>query len=194
MSHQVNIIRRFTEIEAIASIESVLMDIRNGKYAEAIKKVREAHKLSGKAEADKVKKALLYGITLSGTFAGVRQRKNLMTYNGHLAVDFDSVPQDILLSLKATACQAKYSRAVFISPSGNGLKILVETNSTPENHDMVYREVLSYYEALLGIEADYGGGYGLERICYFSCDPNLFYNPASTIYQSTFQILNNVQL
>jgi hypothetical protein len=83
-------------------------------------------------------------------------------------------------SFKANQCE--YTFASFISPSGNGLKILVKVNSDKDLHKEAFLKVQAYYETLLNLQIDKSGK-DITRLCFYSYDSELYLNEAATVFQ-----------
>ena len=99
----------------------ILQRIEVGKSKELIQKIRK--------EKDKSKRNLLKqslpAICFSGKFTK-RNDKALKEHSGLICLDFDGYNSNKdLLQEKEKLSKDKYVYAVFISPSGNGLKVLV---------------------------------------------------------------------
>jgi hypothetical protein len=96
-------------------------------------------------------------------------------------LDFDGYDkQKTLLQDKENLSKSKYVFSVFISPSGDGLKILVKIPTDPENHT-------SYFNSL---EKHFNSPYfdktskNLSRVCYESYDPLIHVNENSSIWDT----------
>ena len=87
---------------------------------------------------------------------------------------------------KHLANQSEFTFASFISPSGNGLKILVKINSDKANHKEAFLLVQAHYESILKLEIDKSGK-DLTRLCFYSYDENLYYNENAKIFSTTEQ-------
>ncbi len=166
----------------LASINSVLAAIQNGDIKSNIEELRKA----------KSKSEIQYGFlknnlpafTPSGSFKSTHHIKNLQGYNPVIVLDIDKVGVDKATELKAKASKIEYTLAAFISPSGDGLKILVKTDSTKLTHEYIYNILTGYYESELGVEIDKSGK-NVNRLCYLSFDPELYLNEESVIFQNT---------
>src|SRR5690606_39195613 len=84
--------------------------------------------------------------------------------------------------VKKSAIKCLYSFAVFISPSGTGLKILVKVDTDKDMHDVAFEQVKNHYESLLGVDIDQSGK-DVSRLCFISYDPELYYNPESNEFK-----------
>jgi hypothetical protein len=76
--------------------------------------------------------------------------------------------------LKAAA--SPYTLAAFVSPSGDGLKVICRPRTrfplTIENHLKAFNLCADYYELLLGVKADRSGK-DVGRLCFVSFDEKL---------------------
>lgn len=65
----------------------------------------------------------------------------------------------------------------FISPSGDGMKVILKIPSSKETHELSCSAIEDYYkdEALDNFK-------DLCRICFESYDPGIYYNPASEVF------------
>ncbi|MEY3498666.1 MAG: hypothetical protein RL308_335, partial [Bacteroidota bacterium] len=90
---------------------------------------------------------------------------------------------------KHLANQSEFTFASFISPSGNGLKILVKINSDKADHKEAFLLVQAHYESILKLEIDKSGK-DVTRLCFYSWDENLYLNENAT----TFVTLSAVEM
>jgi hypothetical protein len=153
---------------------SILMigkDIINGKYKTQVEQYRNALS-SNKEEAERLKKSLP-AFTPSGTFINRRTLDNLDMYSGFVHLDFDKLDENDIPSLKQKIGEISYTHLCFISPSGNGLKVFIEVNTSMEHHDIAYQQVKEHYEKALGIVAD-AKCKDITRLCFVSYDPDSF--------------------
>lgn len=157
------------------SLIAIMNDIRNGKYKSDIERVRSCIASGDTEKADQLKKKLP-AFTPSGTFVGGRKLELLKQYNGFVHLDFDKLKPEQLKDAFQLISQIPFTFACFRSPSGNGLKVFIEVNTTAEKHDIAYRQVQTYYETWLNIPSD-PKCKDVTRLCFVSDDPDLFLNP-----------------
>ena len=81
---------------------------------------------------DAVKKTLP-GYCFSGQFSS-RDSAGLIEHSGLITLDFDKMSPDGVKELKDSVCDLPFVYSAFISPSGNGLKVLVRIPKDAENH------------------------------------------------------------
>jgi hypothetical protein len=149
-------------------------EIKEGKYKDEVQKVTALVTEGKKEEADKLKKQLL-AFTPSATFEGGRKLEYLKQYSQFIILDIDKLVPDALQVAFDKATEIPYTFCCFRSPSGNGLKILLEVTSTHEHHDQAYKQVADYYEHQVGLPIDRSGK-DITRLCFVSYDPNAYRN------------------
>lgn len=112
--------------------------------------------------------------TFSGTF---RERNNagIENYSGIIVVDFDGIENP--KELKDKVCQDSNTYAAFLSPSGRGVKVLVQTNNRdPKLHTRFVEAIQEYYNKYAPIDPQ---GSGLCMGAYASYDPDLYIDPCA---------------
>jgi hypothetical protein len=163
-----------TDTPFFRPVHKILDRIKNGSSKEIVRKVREEKR---KTERNELKKQLP-AICFSGSF-NKRADNSIVEHSGLICLDFDGyAKQKELLQDKENFTKNKYVFSVFISPSGNGLKVLVKIPPDPENHT-------NYFNSL---EKHFGSVYfdktskNLSRVCYESYDPLLYVNDNSSVW------------
>jgi hypothetical protein len=167
----------FSDKGSEVNLVDVLNSIKNGEFKDEIDELR--YNKNDEIRFGELKKQLPH-ITPSGTFTDRRRSKNLCQYNGIMVLDIDKVEKDANI-VRNTAEKIEYSFAAFISPSGSGVKILVKTNATPENHNLVFDSLADFYENKMEVAIDRSGK-DISRACFVSYDPDLSINPDSSIF------------
>ena len=157
----------------------VLEDIQNGAYKESIKNVRLL--INDKVLKDLEKKKLPL-IGFSGTFSS-RGNSNLLQSSGIAALDFDNVND--LETLVESVNKDKFTFSSFISPSGNGLKVLVKIPLVPTDADYksFYSELQKHYDQY---EKTDDSTKDISRASFVSYDPNLYLNLDSEMFTDRF--------
>ena len=103
-------------------IDFVLDRIKNGHQKELVEKIRP---LKTKEERNPLKKHL-NAILFAGTF-GYRNAKNLIAHSGYICADFDDMEtEEKMKSFYDFITKDKYTHVVFLSPSGNGYKVVIK--------------------------------------------------------------------
>lgn len=173
----------FKNIKTVAPIKdtyaiSVLELIRNGKYKNEVADIR--------VQSDKTKrkalKAKLPYVTFAGTFE-TRANSYLKKPSGLACLDFDDV--NSVDELRENVNKDNYTFASFLSPSGNGLKVLVKIPNVGNNEDYqdYYIKITEHYSQYYDLDK---GTKDLARACYLSCDDELYQNVDSKLFADKF--------
>lgn len=165
------------------SLTLVTKDIQEGRYKQEIETLRRTISQGNKEEADNLKKKLL-AFTPSATFTGGRKPEYITQYSQFIVLDLDKLQPEQLQAAFSKAASIPYTFCCFRSPSGNGLKIIVEVNSTQEQHEQAYSQIVSYYEQQTGLPVDRSGK-DITRLCFVSYDPELYKNIGNQKFQVT---------
>ncbi|MDC3253651.1 hypothetical protein OAU89_02025 [bacterium] len=177
---QITIFKQFSQVTGSRTLPEILNAIQKGVYREEILAVRRAVQRGDRKVADETKKQL-HAFTVSGRFEGGRTMELLKEYHPLVMLDIDKLEEQELERVSNAVLGLHYTHACFISPSGNGLKIIVKVNSNQSQHLAAYLQVSEFYERKLNIKIDKSGK-DITRLCFFSYDENLFYNPKSKIF------------
>jgi hypothetical protein len=181
----VTIFKNFNEVVEHKTISTILEEIKTGKYKPGIIYLRKSL-AENKTDAYNKAKKSLPAFTPSGKFVGGRKLEFLADYSSCIILDIDKLSAADLQNAKHLANQSEFTFASFISPSGNGLKILVKINSDKANHKEAFLLVQAHYESFLKLEIDKSGK-DLTRLCFYSYDENLYYNENAKIFSVTEQ-------
>ena len=113
--------------------------------------------------------------TFSGTFTA-RSDKSLIRHSGLLCIDFDHLQS--VESLRSRLLQDEYfdTQLLFRSPSGTGLKWVIETGMGNLPHAGYFHAVANYIRATYAVEADKSGS-DVSRACFLPHDPDCIINP-----------------
>ena len=184
----ITVFKNFNEVVEHKSIPAILDEIRTGKYKPGIIYLRKSL-AENKTEAYNKAKKSLPAFTPSGKFVGGRKLEFLADYSSCIILDIDKLTIAELQNAKNLAAQSEFTYACFISPSGNGLKILVKIDTSKTEHKEAFLLVQAHYEGILKLEIDKSGK-DVTRLCFYSWDENLYHNPDA----STFITLSAVEM
>ena len=178
MAHNVTIFQniRDTDTPFFRDVHVILDRIKEGAGAtkDLVKRIRLE---KNKPERQELKKQLP-AICFSGTF-NKRTDASLIEHSGLICLDFDGyTKQKELLQDKENLSKNKYVFSVFISPSGNGLKVLVKIPADAENHTMYFNSLEKYFNSPYFDKTSKN----LSRVCYESYDPLIAINENSSIW------------
>ena len=167
---------RDTDTPFFRNVNSILERIKEGSTKEVVKKIRAE---KDKSERNELKKQLP-AICFSGTF-NKRSDAALVEHSGLICLDFDGyLKQKELLQDKETLSKNKFVFSVFISPSGNGLKVLVKIPADPENHVNYFNSLEKYFNSPYFDKTSKN----LSRVCYESYDPLIHVNENSSVWDT----------
>lgn len=185
----VSVFHNFNEVTENLTITAILEQIRDGRYKEKVLHLRELLENGNKKEYEFHKKSLP-AFTPSATFKGGRKLEYLNAYSGLIILDLDKIPNEGIGEIKSKAISCPFTFASFISPGGNGLKILIHTNATPLFHRRAFDSVFSFYSQLLNQTID-PSGKDITRLCFVSWDEELYYNADSKTFEIPAVIMND---
>tara|TARA_R100000781_G_scaffold24008_3_gene17744 strand:+ start:11692 stop:14103 length:2412 start_codon:yes stop_codon:yes gene_type:complete len=157
-------------------VEVVLKRIQEGASKDTVKSIRQE---KDKSERNVIKQSLP-AICFSGQFTK-RNDSSLSEHSGLICLDFDGYNSTKdLLQEKERLSKDKYVFSTFISPSGQGLKVLVKIPKEAENHK-------NYFSSL---EKHFNSPYfdttskNISRVCYESYDPLIHINVNSSLWDT----------
>ncbi|MEI6767189.1 MAG: BT4734/BF3469 family protein [Bacteroidota bacterium] len=165
---QVTIFKNFNEAIEVLPIEEIISRIKSGVYRKQVEQLRILV-AEGKKKDYTEKKKSLTAFTPCGTFSNGRKIETISAYSGMLVLDIDKLNAQELAIAREKAGNEKYSYAMFLSPGGNGLKIIVQVNTGREHHPAAFNQVKAHYESILGIPVDKSGR-DVSRLCFVSYD------------------------
>jgi len=146
-------------------VDAILERIKIGSSKELVLAIRK--------EKDKEKRnALKQGlpaVCFSGTF-NKRSDDSLMEHSGLICLDFDGFKTKASMNAKKDEiAKDPYTYSVFISPSGNGIKVLVKIPCDVTKHKSYFQALEKYYDCE---EFDITCK-NVSRVCYESFDPQI---------------------
>lgn len=150
------------------SIDKALERIKNGNSKATIIELRNE---KNEDRQSMLKDQRLPSITYSGIFSE-REDSKLVSHSGFICLDFDKV--DITEYVEKFK-NWKYTYAVWISPRGNGVKVLVRIANGKkhrEHFSALKKEFPNTDHKCINE----------SRVCYESYDPNLYINTTSEVW------------
>lgn len=155
-------------------VKVVFDRIQTGKYADLIKQIR---KEKDKTQRNEFKKGLP-AICFSGTFQK-RADDAIIEHSGLICLDFDGYKtKRDMLEYKETLREDAHVMAVFVSPSGDGLKVIVKIPAEIGNHKRYFDALEKYFDCP---EFDVTSK-NISRVCYESYDPEIHVNLESNVW------------
>lgn len=151
--------------------EKIVQRIKAGRSALLVNKIRSSEDIEEKRKL----KMQLPSICFSGKFSK-REDKSLIKHSGLIAIDFDHL-DGRLIDLKEKLKTDKYTHILFVSPSGDGLKLVVKIPAEVNTHALSAAALTDYYsDEKLDEFKD------VSRVCFESYDPDIYYNPDSDTF------------
>ena len=143
--------------------------IQGKAYQKITSKLRQIADIK---EARKFKANNFDYVTFSGTFKK-RNDKALIKHSRLLTIDFDHIEN--IQKLKSDLLNDKYfeTEMLFISPSGAGLKWIIQIDTEKVSHSDYFKAVANYINHTYGIEVD-SSGKDVSRACFLPHDPNAY--------------------
>ena len=152
----------------------ILKRIKEGATKDLVKRIRLE---KNKTERNELKKELP-AICFSGVF-NQRNDSSISEHSGIICLDFDGYEKKKeLLSHKENLTKDPYVMSVFVSPSGNGLKVLVRIPPDPDNHVNYFNALQKHFESPHFDKACKN----ISRVCYESFDPMVYVNENSSLW------------
>lgn len=165
-----------TDSQKVISLESFLDSIRNEDYKTQIELIR----ITDDKEKRRKLKSDLPAVTIAGTFKRGRKDSNISSKSGFMVLDFDNEDgkEHDWESLKRKSSEMPQVAASFISPSGEGLKIIVKIPAWESKEDFtnIFNGAKQLFERELGIKIDESGK-NPSRLCFVSSDANIYICP-----------------
>ena len=153
----------------------LLNRIREGSSKDLVKKIRAE---KDKTQRNKLKQSLP-AICFSGRFTK-RNDNSLVQHSGYICLDFDGYKTNKdMLQEKERLSKDKYVFSVFISPSGNGLKVLVKIPQDSENHKNYFNSLQNHFDSPYFDKTTKN----ISRVCYESYDPLIHINELSSTWE-----------
>ncbi|WP_222166863.1 BT4734/BF3469 family protein [Edaphocola aurantiacus] len=153
----------------VISFNEALQRITDGTYENEITELRN---ITDKKQRSEFKKALP-AVTWSGTFAK-RSADALTDYTGFICIDIDDLDNVESVKLQLTEDDI-FLAACFVSPSGNGLKLVFYTQADYSKHLEVFEALKGYLFSKYSLVIDESGK-DVCRLCFLSYDPEAYVN------------------
>lgn len=166
----ITIFQKITQVDKpfYTTVPVIVERIKSGKDKHVTDMLRMQPDKKKRTETKK----LLPAICFSGKFSK-REDAALIEHSGLIAIDFDHV-EDRLPELRKRLEADPYTHILFLSPSGDGLKLVVRIPDSSVTHAMSAAALTDYYnDEKLDEFRD------VSRVCFSSYDPDIYYNPDS---------------
>lgn len=176
MTSDITIFKNIKETDAPfhRPIGHIIERIKNGASKDLVKRIRKEQR---KAERNELKKQLP-AICFSGRFTK-RNDNSIQEHSGFICLDFDGYEKSReMLQDKENITKSPYTYSVFVSPSGQGLKVIVKIPQDIDNHVNYFNSLQKHFNnPKFDVTCK-----NLSRVCYESYDPLIFVNENSSIW------------
>jgi hypothetical protein len=176
MTRNVTIFKNINDVSTPfhREVALILERVKDGASKDLVKKIRNE---KNKADRNILKKQLP-AICFSGTFTK-REDNSIVQHSGLICLDFDGyTKQKELLNDKENMSKNSFVYSVFISPSGNGLKVLIKIPEDLDNHINYFNSLGKYFNSQYFDTTSKN----LSRVCYESYDPLIYINENSSVW------------
>ena len=174
-----NVNTKTTSIEL--TIAYLIDGIRIGRWKNKVEELRKIFNAGGEKAYKEARSKSLECVTISGTF-NRRSDDSLKCHSGLIAIDLDDLG-DNLAATKQKLMKDNTVFCCFVSPSGNGLKVLLPIDAKDEaTHRAAYQQILERYQAL-GMKPD-STCRNPSRLCFVSFDPEIWTSPSPSFLLS----------
>ncbi len=117
-------------------------------------------------------KTKLPAVSVSAVIQGNRKKENVVEHSALLGIDIDDLSDTA--AVKERLIVDPYLLVAFISPSGNGLKLIFRCN--PEHHLSAFKNAANYLFGKYGLTIDKKCS-DVVRLMFLSYDSEIYYNP-----------------
>lgn len=171
-------------------LDAMLKSFREGDFKPLIEKARKLYS-NNEFERYTLLKNTLPAVTFSGTFSPSRTAGNLATYSSLIVLDVDKAGAD-LNRIKELLSKDQYILAVWLSPSGDGLKFLIMIENHEDQHKTAYKAATIYYKEKYEISVDTSGS-DVSRLCFVSYDPDIKVNVNYKVFDQLHLVAEKVE-
>jgi len=164
------------------SLADVFKVLRSEKYKNVTAELRSK---TNKVERDLWKQNKLDYATSSGTFTK-RANAGLIQHSNYFCVDMDHVgDKDAIEAMKQRVLKVYKPALMFVSPSGDGLKIVYQIDTGQASHEQFFSAFQTFFRNEFNIEIDEKCK-DVSRACFLCYDPECFMSEAPTIMDKAF--------
>lgn len=203
---KITIVKNFSTPYLTTNWSDLIEEIKSEEHKKEIEAIRKAKKEGNKELYNSLKKKLK-GFTYSSTYTIKRKKEYIRSFENIVGIDLDHLAnEEETERLCSKLKEDQHTFVCFISPSGEGIKVFfrIEENEKMEEwlkekkcdqiqryYAYKFKQTNEYVKEKYNKESDKAVK-DITRLCYFSHDPNAYYNPNAkplTLYNKR---LNNI--
>lgn len=169
-----------------AEVSKILDSIKNGFFKDKIEAIRNEN---DKGTQSRLKSSLTSILFSSSKQEGInsgrnnkiswRTDKGVVEHSGLICLDLDKFEDEFeIISVKEDLKKDHYVYSVFISPSGEGLKVLVKIPKDIQNHRKYFYGLKNHFNSPNFDDSCVNEA----RVCYVSHDEDIYINEDSKIF------------
>lgn len=171
-STQIAFFQHFGATGENVPLSKMLKDIKGNKWKGQVDRLRaKGREAVGYEEAKKKLPAFM----LSGITKGGHKAADVIEHSGLLQIDVDKVGAEHAANLRDRIGDDGHILAVWISPSGDGVKAIMRIPASKQGHDAAFAAAVDYMRDSFGVEIDEKCS-DVGRLCFVSHDPDLVVN------------------
>ncbi len=165
-----------TKPDKSVDLSFVFERIKNGFERNRVDLIRSEN---DKKKQNTIKEKLPY-VTFSGVFSPPRSVSTIEKYSGLIQLDIDNLPESVHLeTVKKDISKEPWVSMIFVSPRGNGLKIIAKVSGAKTDHKRNFLALGEHIKKQYGYEIDKAVS-SVASACFLSYDPQIYYNPNAT--------------
>ena len=170
---------------------NVLHQIKTSTYFEQIKKLRKYHvEDSGMYYDNQVK--VIPRFSVSGNFRTVEGQLKLISYSGNLLLEIPYLNASDLKTVRMLLSDDPFVLAIFENALGTGLVFIVNSNSRIEDHSLLFRNAMKYYQKLTGIKRFSNDGESHEHTVIVSQDAHTYIAKEAVPFSDHLKALTSI--
>lgn len=172
-------------------VSKILKAIKDGAFKDKVEAIRNEN---DKGNQSRLKSSLTSILFSSSKQEGVesgrnnkiswRTDKGLVEHSGLMCLDLDKFSNEFeMISIKDDLMNDDYVFSVFVSPSGEGLKVLVKVPTQIENHRKYFYGLKEHFNSPNFDDSCVNEA----RVCYVSYDEEIYINEDSLVFDKMLE-------
>ena len=172
-------------------VSKILKAIKDGAFKDKVEAIRNEN---DKGNQSRLKSSLTSILFSSSKQEGVesgrnnkiswRTDKGLVEHSGLMCLDLDKFSNEFeMISIKDDLMNDDYVFSVFVSPSGEGLKVLVKVPTQIENHRKYFYGLKEHFNSPNFDDSCVNEA----RVCYVSYDEGIYINEDSLVFDKMLE-------